>query len=62
MSDNLVLSVPKKNCTEIEVKGIPFMQIDVGMTAQQFMVKMMEYVSNGETPCAIVRKDNHDGC
>lgn len=56
MSNNLVLSVPKKNCTEIEVKGIPFVQVDVGMTAQQFLLKMMEYVSNGETPCAIIKK------
>lgn len=62
MSDNLVLSFPKKNCTEIEVKGIPFVQVDIGMTAQQFLLKMMQYVTSEDSIGIVVKKDDHDGC
>ena len=40
---NVVLSFPKDRCKEITVKGIPFIQVDVGMSAEQLILYLMQY-------------------
>lgn len=57
MTDNLMLTFPKDKCKEVEIHGMMFIQADVGMSAQQFILKMLEYIDSGNKPCAIVRKE-----
>ena len=40
---NVVLSFPKDRCKEITVKGIPFVQVDVGMSAEQLILYLLQY-------------------
>lgn len=40
---NVVLSFPKDRCKKITVKGIPFIQVDVGMSAEQLILYLMQY-------------------
>lgn len=40
---NVVLSFPKDRCKEITVKEVPFIQVDVGMSAEQLILYLMQY-------------------
>lgn len=40
---NVVLSFPKDRCKEITVKDVPFVQVDVGMSAEQLILYLMQY-------------------
>lgn len=53
---NLFLTFPKDKCEEVEIHGVTFIQADAGMTAQQFILKLLEYIDSGDKACAIVRK------
>lgn len=57
MTDNLFLTFPKDKCEEVEIHGRKFIQADVGMSAKQFILKMLEYLDSGDESCAIVRKE-----
>ena len=46
---DVVLSFPKDRCKEITVKDVPFIQVDVGMSAEQLILILMKYsVSDDE--------------
>ena len=46
---DVVLSFPKDRCKEITVKDVPFIQVDVGMSAEQLILYLMQYsVSDDE--------------
>lgn len=57
MTDNIVLTFPKGNCKEIIIKGLPFVQVDVGMSADQLILYLMKYSTSDEKMCAVVKKD-----
>ena len=57
MTDNIVLTFPKGNCKEIVIKGLPFVQVDVGMSADQLILYLMKYSASEEKMCAVVKKD-----
>lgn len=57
MTDNIVLTVPKEKCTDIILKGLPFVQVDVGMSADQLILFLMKYSASDEKMCAVVKKD-----
>lgn len=57
MTDNIVLTFPKGNCKEITIKGLPFVQVDVGMSADQLILYLMKYSVSDEKMCAVVKKD-----
>lgn len=58
MTDNIVLTVPKEKCTDITIKGFPFVQVDIGMSADQLILYLMKYSASDEKMCAVVKKDN----
>ena len=57
MTDNIVLTFPKGNCKEIIIKGVPFVQVDVGMSADQQILYLMKYSASEKKMCAVVKKD-----
>lgn len=57
MTDRLFLTFPKDKCKEVEIHGMMFIQADAGMSAQQFILKLLEYIDSGDEACAIVRKE-----
>lgn len=54
---NLVFTVPKKQCTEVEIKGLPFVQIDMGMDADTFLVNFLKWQASGDGMGAVVKKE-----
>ena len=60
MTDNLYLTFPKRNCTDVNIKGENFVQVNVGMSSSDFLMKLMEYVASGDNACAIMKKDKKE--
>lgn len=54
---NVIFTVPKKQCKEIEIHGLPFVQIDMGMDADTFLINYLKWQSSGDTIGAVVKKD-----
>lgn len=54
---NLVFTVPKKQCTEVEIKGLPFVEIDMGMDADTFLLNFLKWQATGDDMGAIVKKE-----
>ena len=57
MTDNLTLTFPKKNCEEITFKGQPFIHIDTGMTAEEFIEMLMRYAVSDDKVAVVIKKD-----
>ena len=57
---NVVLSFPKDRCKEITVKGIPFIQVDVGMSAEQLILYLMKYSVSDNEIGMVVKKSGKD--
>ena len=56
-SAELYLTFPKRNCTNVNIKGEDFVQVNVGMSSFDFLMKLMEYVASGDNACAVVKKE-----
>jgi len=56
VTDNIVLTFPKGNCKDIVINGLPFVQVDVGMSADQLILYLMKYSASDEKMCAVVKK------
>lgn len=54
---NLVFTVPKKQCTEVEIKGLPFVQVDIGMDADTFLLNFLKWQASGDGMGAVVKKE-----
>lgn len=54
---NLVFTVPKKQCTEVEIKGLPFVEIDMGMDADTFLLNFLKWQATGDDIGAVVKKE-----
>ena len=54
--NNLVFTVPKKQCTEVEIKGLPFVQVDIGMDADTFLLNFLKWQASGDGMGAVVKK------
>ena len=55
--DNVIFTVPKKQCKEIEIRGVPFVQIDMGMDADTFLINYLKWQASGESMGAVVKKE-----
>ena len=54
---NLVFTVPKKQCTEVEIKGLPFVEIDMGMDADTCLLNFLKWQATGDDIGAVVKKE-----
>lgn len=54
---NIVFTVPKKQCTEIEIQGIKFIQVDMGMDADTFLLNYLKWQASGDSIGAVAKKD-----
>ena len=54
---NVVFTVPKKQCTEVEINGLPFVQVDMGMDADMFLLNYLKWQASGDGMGAVVKKD-----
>ncbi len=54
---NVVFTVPKKQCTEVEIKGLPFIQVDMGMDADTFLLNYLKWQASGDDIGAVVKKE-----
>lgn len=55
--DNVIFTVPKKQCKEIEIRGVPFVQIDMGMDADTFLINYMKWQASGDATGVVVKKE-----
>lgn len=53
---NVVFTVPKSQCTEVEIKGLPFVQVDMGMDADTFLLNYLKWQASGDSIGAVVKK------
>ena len=44
----LVLTFPKKRCKEVVVRGVQCIQIDTGLTSEEFLEMLLRYRISGE--------------
>lgn len=51
---NVVLHIPKDRCNEVEIKGTPFIQVDIGLTADELILFLLKWESDGG-PLAVVK-------
>jgi len=51
------LTFPKEKCTEIVIKGKPFIRIDTGLTLNELMLALMKYGASGDGFGAVVKND-----
>lgn len=54
MTEEVVLMFPKSKCTDVEFKGVPFIQVDTGMTTDQLIVMLLRYSASGESAGAVI--------
>lgn len=54
---NVVFTVPKSQCTELEIHGLPFIQVDMGMDADTFLLNFLKWQASGDDVGAVVKKD-----
>ena len=52
---NVVLNISKERCTDIEINGAPFVQIDTDMTADELILALMKW-SVSEDKIGVVKK------
>lgn len=55
--NNVIFTVPKKQCKEIEIRGVPFVQIDMGMDADTFLINYLKWQSSGDATGVVVKKE-----
>ena len=53
---NVILTVPKDKCQDIEIRGLPFVQVDVGMDADNLILNLLKWESSGEPFGAVMKK------
>lgn len=54
---NVVFTVPKNQCTEVEINGLAFVQVDIGMDADTFLLNYLKWQASGDSIGAVVKKD-----
>lgn len=53
---NVVFTVPKSQCTEVEINGLAFVQVDMGMDADTFLLNFLKWQASGDGIGAVVKK------
>ena len=54
---NVVFTVPKSQCTEVEINGLAFVQVDIGMDADTFLLNYLKWQASGDSIGAVAKKD-----
>lgn len=58
--NNLVLTFPKNQCDDIVIKGSPFVQVDVGMDANSFILNLLKWIESEDPIGAVVRRGQNE--
>lgn len=53
----VILMFPKKKCTDTEFKGVPFIQVNTGMTTNQLIAMLLKYSASGESVGAVIERE-----
>ena len=53
---NVVLNIPKEHCKEVEIKGMPFIQVDIGLTPEELISILVKWVSNDKPLAAVIKR------
>ena len=54
---NVVFTVPKSQCTEVNIHGLPFVHVDMGMDADTFLLNFLKWQASGDDIGAVVKKE-----
>ena len=57
---NMALFFPKEKCTDVQVKGKPYIEIDVGMSAKEFILMFLEWEASGDKLGGVLKKKAAD--
>ena len=58
--NNVVFTVPKKQCTEVEIHGVPFIKVDMGVDADTFILGFLKSYASGDDVVAVVKKEEDE--
>lgn len=54
--NNVVLTVPKKQCVDVEINGVSFVQVDMGVDPDTFILGFLKSYAPGDDVGAVVKK------